>query len=128
MSIGLAGCGTNSSEPKTTETEQLETELEVVNTEETEEPTETEVNLETEFIEETETEVVETEQTETSAGLIKQEEGGSSLTDEEWAEYDAKFEELLNESTESEGNDGSGNLYFENNPDLPKDQSQVDFG
>lgn len=41
--------------------------------------------------------------TEKPAGLTKQEEGGSSLTDEEWAEYDAKFEELLNQSTETEG-------------------------
>lgn len=67
--------------------------------------------------------------TEKPAGLTSQEEGGSSLTDEEWAEYDAKFEELLNESTESEGNDGSGDLYFGDNPDsTEKDQSKIDFG
>ena len=113
LAMNLIACNKNNETLENkVETEQSDSEI-VESVEETE-------SVESEFIEPTELEVTETIEVETetesveTSGLIKQEEGGSSLTDEEWAEYDAELEELLNESTETEGSDGGP--WFEGNP------------
>lgn len=119
----LAGCNKVATEQET----------EVVNTEQESQITETQIEVTETETEELESEIIETTETELEheSEFIETTEtkNETSLTDEEWAEYDAKLEELLNESTETEGNDGSGDLYFETNPDWEGggDLSKVQF-